>query len=1180
MLRRIKYICIVWMLLTSPFLMAQAHFFNLTANDVKIDSVLPYFSHSFELNECYADSIYTVSILYPEFIDMTTADVARYQQLSSAPLPALPIPQHKIAVNRKRGLLQVGFSPLVYRNHRYQILVSFMLRIEAKPLMSSMERATAKTRASSTNRYADHSVLASGKWAKIRVPSTGVYQLTDELIRQAGFTDLQKVKVYGYGGRLQNEQLVSEELIATDDLKEVPTCWVDGRRLFYAYGTVSWESNTATRRTRNPYSDTGYYFLTQSEDAPVVLDSTAFIHSFYPSPDYYHTLYEVDGYSWYHGGRNLFHPKAIDVAESATYTIPSLASKGKAKMAVNVSAGSASRISVMHNEKQLGELAIALSKNDKGNETSGVYQIERTSMTDTVKLTTRSGSPSRLDYISFIWPEPFPAPHLKGGSFPVPEFVQAVTNQDLHAHGFADMVIIIPSSQKLKAQAERLKAFHEKHDGLRVQIVSANQLYNEFSSGTPDANAYRRYLKMLYDRATTAADMPKYLLLFGDCVWDNRMLTAQCQSLHPDDYLLCFESENSFNEVYCFVDDGFFCALDDGEGLNKDFSDQQDIAVGRFPVTTEADAKVMVDKVIAYVTNKDAGAWQNTLVFMGDDGDNNLHMQDIDKTANAISSQYPSYLVKKIMWDAYQRETSSSGNTYPEVSRIIKQQQAAGALIMDYGGHGMATQISHEKVLNLHDFQTFQHPHLPLWITASCDIMPFDGETPTIGEVAVRNPRGGAISFFGTTRTVIAHYNARINTSFLRYVLSKDAHGNPVTIGEAQRLAKNEMITSRKDLTCNKLQYALLGDPAVALHQPSYNIVVDSINGKALASTPTVALQAGSTVTVKGHIEGVSDFQGLVFATVRDNEEKIMCRRNDQKETKEALTFMDRPRTLYNGANKVENGKFSFVFAVPSDINYSEGSGKLNLYAISDNHQMRASGVSEAFTLGGGAELKTDSLGPSIYCYLNSPSFVNGGNVNSTPYFVAEIKDDDGINVSGSGIGHDLQLIIDGDMSKSYNLNANFTYNFGSYTAGSTFYQLPELAPGPHQLLFRAWDVLNNPSTTKLSFNVVRGMEPQLFSIDCTNNPAREATTFILEHDRAGAVVDVEIEVFDLSGRLLWHHQESSVSTTNTQTVNWNLTVENGNRLQTGVYLYRARISSEGSAKVSKAKKLIVVSNN
>ena len=104
------------------------------------------------------------------------------------------------------------------------------------------------------------------------------------------------------------------------------------------------------------------------------------------------------------------------------------------------------------------------------------------------------------------------------------------------------MVIIIPSSRKLKAQAERLKAFHEQKDGLRVNIVAADELYNEFSSGTPDANAYRRYMKMLYDRATPG-DIPRYLLLFGDCLWDNRMLTSAAKGLAPDDYLLCYESE-------------------------------------------------------------------------------------------------------------------------------------------------------------------------------------------------------------------------------------------------------------------------------------------------------------------------------------------------------------------------------------------------------------------------------------------------------------------------------------------------------------------------------------------------------------------------------------------------------------------------------------------------------------
>lgn len=82
------------------------------------------------------------------------------------------------------------------------------------------------------------------------------------------------------------------------------------------------------------------------------------------------------------------------------------------------------------------------------------------------------------------------------------------------------------------------------------------------------------------------------------------MLTSECANLNPDDYLLCFESENSFNEIKCFVDDGFFCLLDDGEGVDQMRSDKLDMAVGRFPVTTEDDAKAMVDKTISYVENQ------------------------------------------------------------------------------------------------------------------------------------------------------------------------------------------------------------------------------------------------------------------------------------------------------------------------------------------------------------------------------------------------------------------------------------------------------------------------------------------------------------------------------------------------------------------------------------------------
>ena len=243
-----------------------------------------------------------------------------------------------------------------------------------------------------------------------------------------------------------------------------------------------------------------------------------------------------------------------------------------------------------------------------------------------------------------------------------------------------------------------------------MRIVPADELYNEFSSGTPDANAYRRYMKMLYDRAgNDEQKMPKYLVLFGDGSFDNRMNTTEWRGKNPDDYLLCYESENSFHKVYCYVDDGFYCLLDDNEGGNLLSADKPDIAVGRIPVVNDAQAKVVVDKIVAYNTNHNAGDWQNTIFFMGDDGNENLHMQDVEDAATMIEGLNPAYHIKKVMWDAFNRVNSAQGATYPDVSKIIKQQQAQGALIMDYVGHGVEYQISHENVLRLSDFTSFNN---------------------------------------------------------------------------------------------------------------------------------------------------------------------------------------------------------------------------------------------------------------------------------------------------------------------------------------------------------------------------------------------------------------------------------------------------------------------------------------
>lgn len=1151
-------------------------FFNLTYDETSVDSVLPRFTYSIPLAEDYRDSIYTSSILYPEFVDMTALDVQHYRELSSDSLLALPRISQQIVMDRGRGMLNIHFCPLVYRDGKYQFLVSFMLRVDAKAVNRTARRAARRAPGAGGSRYAAHSVLASGRWVKIRVPSSGVYEVSAALARKAGFADLSKVKVYGYGGNLQNERLDGNELQALDDLKEVATCTVNGRRLFYANGPVTWSSNTATRRTRNPYSDYGYYFLTSGEAEPLTVDSTAFLNSFYPSTNDYHSLYEVDGYSWYNGGRNLFDTEPIANGHTKRVVLTNTSHSSSGKLSVNLTAGSRTEAQVMVNDSVLGTLYIYLGEYDKGNERAATYALNNLHTTDTVKIKVVSGGPARLDYVQMAWERPRPAPNLRG-AFPSPEYVYAITNQDHHADPEADMVMIIPTSQKLKAQAQRLAAFHEKHDTLRVNIVPADELYNEFSSGTPDANAYRRYLKMLYDRAGHGGRAPRYLLLFGDCVWDNRLRTADCSSLNADDLLLCYESENSFNTVECYVDDGFYGLLDDGEGTNPQSADMLDLAVGRFPVRTEAEARVLVDKTIGYVSNKNAGAWQNVLMFMGDDGNNNMHMDDANKAADDIAARYPGYQIKKVMWDAYTQEMSSTGRSYPEVSSIVKQQQRNGALIMDYAGHGRPDQISHESVLKLTDFKGFTNKNLPLWITASCDIMPFDGIEENIGEAAMLNQAGGAVAFFGTTRTVWANYNKVINMAFLRLVLGQDG-GKPMTMGEAQRQAKNLMITAGQDLTTNKLQYSLLGDPAIALNQPQMKVVVDSVNGQPVGSVP-ITLKAASVARVSGHIENATRFSGTMTAVVLDSKELVTCRQNASADADSSFQFYNRSKAIYSGSDSVVAGKFSLRFAVPVDLNYSGDTGEMNIYAVNNEHTLTAHGYTDNFVLGGSAAL-TDTVGPKIFCYLNTPDFVSGDRVNTTPYFVAQISDDDGINATGNGVGHDMQLIIDGKATQTYTLNDNFAYDFGTYTSGSVGFTLPMLEPGPHKLMFRAWDTMNNPSTVQLDFNVVKGLKPTIYNVSATRNPASTSTTFIISHNFGGSNVDVILDVYDLSGRLLWTHSESGPSTTGTYSVDWNLTQNNGYRVPTGVYLYRARVSCDGSGAASKARKLVIISNN
>lgn len=757
-------------------------------------------------------------------------------------------------------------------------------------------------------------------------------------------------------------------------------------------------------------------------------------------------------------------------------------------------------------------------------------------------------------------------------SFPSVEVVGVVANQDLHGMSPIDMLIVVPASAKWISQAERLAELHRQHDSLRVAVVRADQIYNEFSSGTPDATAVRRFMKMFYDRAQTLADAPKHLLLFGDCAADNRMVTSEWRRSTPDDFLLCFQSQLSSSETRSYVMEEYFCLLDDEEGTDWTKA-KADAAVGRLTVRSLAQAKVVVDKIESYLQNREAGAWKNTVCVMGDDGDANRHMIEADKIVGCIQESNPDIVVNKIYWDAYLSENASTGRRFPEVTQRIRKQSAEGALMMYYTGHGSASSLSHELAWGSDEMAALSSPRLPLWVTAACDTSPIDLPEDNMGEIALLDVNAGAIAFLGATRST---YGA--NSNPLHILFCKHLFRDGLSMGEALRLAKNSYLPSNPE---NNLHYVLIGDPALRLSIPNqYKVEVTEVNGVAASQGTLQQFEAGSMVTLKGRVVDhaghcLTNFNGLVYPSVYGGKSKVVCKMNDP-ELDEAFEFWDYSQKVYVGSDSVRGGQFTFTFPVPLDINYSEDCGNIYFYAQNSARE-EAQGTYGDFYLDGTKEnLVNDSVGPEIAVFLNSTDFVMGDRVNETPLLMLSLHDAQGINTTGNGIGHDLIAIIDNDPQQTFVLNSYYASEPGDYTRGTVTYSLPELAEGSHTLLVRAWDVLNNATTVEVSFEVVHGLRPTVGYVWNTPNPARTTTTFVITHNRPQTELDVKIELYDFSGRLLWNHSQSTVSSGNEVRITWNLTTDSGQPVGNGVYLYRVTLSSAGGEEVSKARKIVV----
>ncbi len=768
---------------------------------------------------------------------------------------------------------------------------------------------------------------------------------------------------------------------------------------------------------------------------------------------------------------------------------------------------------------------------------------------------------------------------VKSDKFLQPKFVGKIANQDLHALGQADMIII--SHSDFIDAASRLAKLHLEYDAITTHVVTSDVVYNEFSSGTPDATAYRRFMKMFYDRAKEVGNAPKYLLLFGDGSFDNRQI-LKANTKDNIYRLLTYQAKESFVDTKSYVTDDYFGLLDDSDGAYV-LINSMDVAVGRIPAYTVEQANGVVDKLERYFRNEDLGAWKNQAIFMADDGDKNLHVEEADSVCSVFERLNPAILTRKLYLDSYTQEVTAVGEFYPTLKKEFLDYINNGVLFVNYMGHSGYNNWTNEQILTIADIDAMYNQRLPLFITASCSFSRFDDFKVSGGEVMMLNTKGGALALISAARTVFAQPNMLLNLELVKALLAKNEEtGRINTIGEACQIAKNKRAKSNDD---NRLPFVLLGDPAIRLAiAQTHFVTIDSINGHDVTfNVDTVG--ALDKVVLDGAIHLLNDsvvdetFNGYVHITIFDKEETIKTLCNDFKESlpdvnNVPFVYTYRTNPLYVGQVEVVSGKFSVEFLVPKDIKYNFGAGRIVMYAADEQQGFEANGYSSNIIIGGETKnVVIETEGPELKIYLNTPYFDNGGKVGPNPLFIAELEDISGINTIGSGIGHDIILKLDNDIKQEYVLNNYYKSNVGSYNSGVVIYQLLDLAPGKHKLFFRAWDLQNNSVSAELEFEVVADLKMSINNMYVYPNPVKNVANIVVEHDNPLAPLDVYMYIYDLSGHLIYK-KNANLVTDATCKINLNWSVNSF--VCDGLYYVKVVLIDDKKRKIIKSAKIFV----
>lgn len=793
---------------------------------------------------------------------------------------------------------------------------------------------------------------------------------------------------------------------------------------------------------------------------------------------------------------------------------------------------------------------------------------------------------------SAVWNNPAPglreyAAFDPNGNLPGVTFERQINNQNLHALANADMVIF--TLPDWIDAAERLAAYRRATSGLSVHVIDINYVYHEFSSGMPDAQAFRRLLKMLYNREGSTL---QYALFFGRPIWDFRRVTGASttgECAYPA--MPSWQTVPSSDEfVNSYTTDDIYGFLTDGS-TSEDRRAEMKIAVGRLPAISSSMAHAAVDKIIAHERSS-KGEWRSKVVLVADaSSDARSFMSQSDDMVKRMREVSPEGLFpgtgfglteQKIYLDAYNINNGKSTGAINDLRSALDE----GVAWLSYIGHASQTAWGGLGIMPYEYATSMSLRRKPMVIAGTCEYAQFDGPIICGAEGMWRNPQG-PIAIIASTRPAAVSTNGNFMAAAARAFGRVRPDGRGLTLGEVAMYAKNELVSSTSTAArSNAARYVVIGDPAMpqvipynAVHLTTIHDLSEDKDLDFGGDTPPY-IKGGSRIRFSGEVTDacgtpLPDFNGEISLTLYDAIYDVQTLAHD----------INAPYTMTLPGGKlamsraiVKDGKWEAEMQVPLEIANNNTPAALTMYALGYNNATDALGTSREFTVSGFTSIEADKQAPVIKSiYLNHPSFVNGQIVDASPTFYASMADNVSINLSSSGVGRGMTLKLDGDRTYS-DLPGYFTPDFGASTSGAVSYPLRNLEAGEHTLTLTVWDTSDNMSQATISFMVDDSAAPGIIDVYTDANPASTSANFYITHDRPDKDVMIGIEIYDIAGRKIWTKTQKSYSDGNvSEPITWNLTTGGGSKVTQGVYIYRATLSMpNGESYSSRSRKLAV----